>query len=389
MTGVAVIGAGMAGRAHAAAYHSAGTVYGLDRPGVRLVAIADVNTALAEDVRRRYGFDRAEADWRAVAAADDVDAVSVAVGNPLHREVVETLLAAGKHVLCEKPLAPSVADGAAMAGAAARAGRVASLGYTYRRSPAVAAIREELVRGLGEPVHFAGRAWYDYGLDPLTPMSWRYRGAPGSGILADTGSHLLDLAEFLCGPVSQVSGALFATVVPERPVPAGPTVGHVRAELTGERATVENEDVATFTARFASGAVGTFSASRVAHARPDGLGFDLFCVDGSAGFDLQRAGEFTVSDGSADGRRQVFVGPHQPYVHNGLDVDSPGAGHGTGDMFTFQARAFLDEIAGIDRLPRCATLAEGLHGLTVLAAVVESARRGGETVAVGSLRSPA
>lgn len=382
MTGVAVVGAGMAGRAHAAAYRSASTVFGLDRPEVRLVAIADVNTGLAEDVRRRYGFERSERDWRALAAAADVDAVSVAVGNPLHRELVETLLAAGKHVLCEKPLAPSVADGEAMAEAAARADRVASIGYTYRRSPAVAAIREELARGLGEPVHFAGHAWYDYALDPLTPMSWRYRGGTGTGIVADTGSHLVDLAEFLCGPVHEVSGALFATVVPERPVPAGPTVGHVRAELTAERAPVDNEDIATFTARFASGALGTFSASRVAHALPDGLGFDLFCTTGSAGFDLQRASEFTVSDSAADGHRQVFVGPGHPYVRNGLAVDSPGAGHGTGDLFTFQARAFLDEIAGIKELPACATLADGLHGLRVLAAVVESARRGGEAVPV-------
>jgi predicted dehydrogenase len=389
MTGVAVIGAGMAGRAHAAAYRSASTVFGLDRPAVRLVAVADVNTALAEDVRRRYGFERTESGWRAIAEAGDIDAVSVAVGNPLHREVVETLLAAGKHVLCEKPLAPSVADGQAMADAARRADRVASIGYTYRRSPAVSAIRDELTSGrLGEPVHFAGYAWYDYALDPLTPMSWRYRGGTGTGILADTGSHLVDLAEFLCGPVREVSGAVFATVVPDRPVPAGPTVGHVRAELTGERAAVENEDVATFTARFAGGAVGTFSASRVAHALPDGLGFDLFCATGSAAFDLQRASEFTLSDASAEGRRQVFVGPRHPYVHNGLAVDSPGAGHGTGDMFTFQVRAFLDEIAGIKELPPCATLADGLHGLQVLAAVVESARRAGGAVPVAGLASP-
>jgi predicted dehydrogenase len=296
---------------------------------------------------------------------------------------VETLLAAGKHVLCEKPLAPAVADGQAMAGAARRAGRVASIGYTYRRSPAVSAIRDELASGrLGEPVHFSGHAWYDYALDPLTPMSWRYRGGTGTGILADTGSHLLDLAEYLCGPVGEVRGALFSTVVGERPVPAGPTVGHARAELTDERATVENEDVVSFTARFAGGAVGTFSASRVAHALPDGLGFDLFCTKGSATFDLQRASEFSISDGSAEGRRQVFIGPRHPYVRNGLAVDSPGAGHGTGDMFTFQARAFLDEIAGIKELPRCATLADGLHGLQVLAAVVESASRGGAAVDV-------
>jgi predicted dehydrogenase len=311
----------------------------------------------------------------------------VVVANHLHRELVEALLAAGKHVLCEKPLASSTVDGEAMVAAARRSDRVAAVGYTYRRSPAVSAIRDELAGGrLGDPLHFNGHAWFDYALDPLAPMTWRYRGGLGSGILADTGSHLLDLAEYLCGPVREVSGGTFATVIARRPIPAGPTVGHTRAELTGEYAPVENEDVVSFSARFASGAVGTFSASRVAHGLPDGLGFEVFCGKGSAAFDLHRASEFTISDFAPDadtnGHRQVFIGPRHPYIHNGLPMDSPGAGHGTADLFTFQARSFLDQIAGIKELPPCASFDEGVHGLDVLAAVVESARIDGAKVTI-------
>ncbi|HVV12990.1 Gfo/Idh/MocA family oxidoreductase [Amycolatopsis sp.] len=388
MTGVAVIGAGMAGRAHAAGYRSAGTVFDLDRSPVRLVAISDLNTALAEDARRRYGFERVEQDWHAIAEAPDIDAVSVVVANQLHREMLETLLAAGKHVLCEKPLAPTAADGRAMAEAARRTDRVAVVGYTYRRSPAVSAIREALTGGrLGDPVHFNGHAWYDYAFDPLTPLTWRYRGGPGSGILADTGSHLLDLAEYLCGPVTEISGGRLETVIPRRPIPAGPTVGHARAELTGEYAAVENEDVVTFTAKFANGALGTFSASRVAHGMPDGLALELFCGKGSAAFNLHRPGEFTISDeaprAELNGHRTVYVGPAHPYIHNGLPMDSPGAGHGTADLFTYQARSFLDQIAGIKELPPCATLDEGAHGLAVLEAVVTSAHNGGAAVTIG------
>ena len=117
--GVAVIGGGMAGRAHAAGYRSATTVFGTDRPDVRLVAIADMNEAVADDTAKRYGYERAEYDWRAIADAPDIDAVSVVVANHLHREIVEGLLAAGKHVLCEKPLAGSLADAEAMVAAAA------------------------------------------------------------------------------------------------------------------------------------------------------------------------------------------------------------------------------------------------------------------------------
>jgi len=116
--GVAVIGAGMAGRAHASGYRSATTVYDEGLPEVRLVAIADVNPTFATDTARRFGFERAESGWEAVAAADDIDVVSVVVANPLHRPIVEGLLAAGKHVLCEKPMAPTVEDAEAMAAAA-------------------------------------------------------------------------------------------------------------------------------------------------------------------------------------------------------------------------------------------------------------------------------
>jgi predicted dehydrogenase len=140
--GVAVIGAGMVGRAHANAYRQAATVFDLATPP-RLTAIADLHEPFAADAAARYGYARAETDWRAVVEAPDVDAVSVAVANSLHREVVEAALAAGKHVLCEKPLAPSVADGEAMVAAAAAApGQVNAVGFTFRRSPALNALKQ-------------------------------------------------------------------------------------------------------------------------------------------------------------------------------------------------------------------------------------------------------
>jgi predicted dehydrogenase len=386
-TGVAVIGGGMAGRAHAAAYRTASTLYGPGRPAVRLVAVADVNRALAEDIAGRYGYSRAETSWEAVAAAPDVDAVSVAAANGLHREMAEGLLAAGKHVLCEKPLAASSADARAMTAAAEASGLVAAVGYCYRRSPAVSAVRQLLAgRELGEIIHFSGRYWEDYALDPATPLSWRYQGGTGSGALADLGSHLIDLAEQLCGPITEVSGAMTRTVLTTRPVPAGSTVGHGQAGVTGEAGPVQNEDAAVFTGRFGSGAMGTFSVSRVAHGQPDGLGFEMFGTAGSAAFDLHRMGEFTVSTAGprpgVNGPRRVLVGPDHPYVRDGLPMVARGAGYGTGDMFAYQARAFLDQICGISELPPCADFRAGLHGLTMLEAIAESARSGGAQVRV-------
>jgi predicted dehydrogenase len=349
--GVAVIGAGMAGRSHAAGYRGATTTYGPGLPEVRLVAIADVNEQFAIDTARRFGYARAETAWQAVAEADDVDAVSVVVANHLHREVVEGLLAAGKHVLCEKPFAPTIADAEAMvAAAAARPDLRTAVGFTFRRSPAVAAVKALVEDGsMGRPIHFNGHYWCDYGVDATGPMSWRYQGGPGSGALADTGSHLIDLAEFLCGPIESVRGTTFSTFITERAVPLGAAVGHAAAALSDVREPVENEDLVTFTATFASGATATMSASRVALGLANSLGFELFAEDAAATFDLLRAGEFGYMDrrvtGPTKGFRQVAVGPEHPYLTGGLAMDFPGVGYGQNDLFVFQARAFLEQVA--------------------------------------------
>ena len=376
--GVAVIGAGMVGRAHAYAYRNAATVFGLDLPAPRLTAIADVHEPFAADAAARYGFARAETDWRAVIDAPDVDAVSVAVANNLHREIVVAALAAGKHVLCEKPLAPTIAEAQAMVAAAERApGQVAAIGLTFRRSPALNAIKEQVEGRLGPVRHFSGDYWCDYGQDPQRPMSWRYQGASGSGVLADIGSHMADLAEFFCGPATGVQGTIMATLVKDRPKPLGVAVGHAGGvQLSDERAPVENEDVCTFTTTHAGGAVGTFSLSRVAYGHANTLRVHLFCENGSASFDLVRPGEFTIADGqpdsSANGVRTVHVGPWHPYAGKGLPMDFPTVGHGQNDFFVYQARAFLDQIAGTETLPRCPDLAHGLHNLRLLDAVVSA-----------------
>ncbi len=382
--GVAVIGAGMAGRAHAAGYRAAPTLYRLDLPDIRPVAVCDVDGPTASDAARRFGYERAETDWRGVAAAPDIHAVSVVVANRLHREIVEGLLAAGKHVLCEKPLAPSIEDAEAMVAAAGRSGATAGVGFAFRRSPAIAAFKQQVECGaIGRPVHFNGHYWCDYGCDPRGPVSWRYKGGPGSGALSDIGSHLLDTAEFVCGPIRSIRGATLATVFAERPVPLGAVVGHAAAAaVSDEREAVENEDLVTFTADFASGATGTFSASRVAFGLPNSLGFELFAERGAATFDLARAGEFGFADGGPDGEtngyRQVLIGPAHPNFAGGMAMDLPGCNYGQNDLFVFQARAFLEQIAGLDHLPPCPPFEEGLRNLRLIEAVVRSAESGGE-----------
>jgi predicted dehydrogenase len=149
---------------------------------------------------------------------------------------------------------------------------------------------------------------------------------------------------------------------------------------------VENEDLATFTASFASGAAGIISVSRVAYGLANSLGFEVFAERGAATFDLARAGEFGFVDGTpagpTQGYRQVLVGPAHPYLTGGLPMDFPGVGYGQNDLFTFQARAFLEQVAGLDRLPRVASFSEGLHNIRLLDAVTASAKAGGAEAAI-------
>ena len=386
--GVGVIGAGMAGRAHAAGYRAATTQFGPGLPDVRLVAIGDVHEPFATDAARRFGYERAETDWRAIADAPDIDVVSIVVANHLHREIAEGLLAAGKHVLCEKPMAPSIEDAEAMVAAAeAVPDQQSGIGFTFRRSPAIAAVRQRLESGaLGTPVHFNGHYWCDYGVDPDGPMSWRYKGGPGSGALADIGSHVVDVAEFLCGPIEAVRGAVLSTSVTERAVPSGVVVGHGAAALSEVREPVENEDVVTFTATFAGGGAGTFSASRAAFGLANSLGFELFTTKGAATFDLARAGEFGYADSAPDhatsGYRQVLIGPDHPYISGGLAMDFPSVNYGQNDLFAWQSRAFLEQVAGVENLPPVPSFGHGLHNLRLLRAVADSAKAGGAEVVV-------
>src|SRR5919205_443519 len=274
---VAVIGAGMAGRSHAAGYLNANTVFGRGLPPIRLAAIADANKDLADDAADRYGFEKAVYSWEEVAEDPSIDAVSIVVGNALHRPVAEALVASGKHVLCEKPLAGSLEDARAMVELERGADVVTAVGYTYRRQPAIAAIRDHVRGGeLGELSLFSGRYWCDYACDPRSPLTWRFKGGPGSGALGDIGAHVIDAGQFICGPIVSVSGGVLSTQIAKRPLPLGAVVGHGAAPVGNEVGEVENEDTAMFTARFASGLTGSFSMSRTAFGMPNGLGFDVY-----------------------------------------------------------------------------------------------------------------
>lgn len=390
--GVAVIGAGMAGKAHAAAYRNAPAVYGSILPPIRLVSIADAYEPLAQAAAARFGYARHDTSWRAIAEADDIDVVSVVVANSLHREIVEGLLAAGKHVLCEKPLSDTIADARAMDEAARSASSIARIGLTFRRAPGIAYIRELLQDGvLGDLLHFSSRYWTDYAADPGVGISWRFKGPQGSGALADVGSHVSYLAEFFGGEVVEVSGGRFATVIGQRPKPLGAVSGHGNTAVSDELDTVENDDYAAFTLGFASGAAGTVEVSRVAAGHPNDLTLEVFGSKGAARWDQARPSEIQLylseGPGAQRGYRTIPLGNPHPYIAGGVPIDVSGVGFGQNEGFLFQARAFLEEVAGIpesESLPRNAGFDEGLHNMLILDAVARSNASGGAAQKIGA-----
>ena len=385
--GIAVIGAGMAGKAHAAAYRVAPTLYESTLPDLRYVSIGDMNAEVGRAAARRYGYERSDTDWRAIADDPDIQVVSVVIANSLHLEVVRGLIAAGKHVLCEKPLSDTLASARKMADLAREASSVVRIGLTYRRQPGVAAIRDWIQDGtLGRVLHFSGRYWCDYGCNPMAPMSWRYKGPMGSGALADLGSHLTYLSEFLCGGITAGSGGAFATAIKERPVPLGAVVGHGLAAVSDRKETVENDDYAAFTAFFGE-TRGSLEVSRVAAGYPNGLDFEVFCENGAASFhqDTPSQVRLYLNDDhpGRNGYRTVNLGADHPYVAGGMPIDVSGVGFGQNEGFACQARAFLEEVAGIpeeESLPRNASFDEGVHNMESLAAVAQSAADNGKQV---------
>lgn len=261
-----------------------------------------------------------------------------------------------------------------MAQAVEAAGIVARVGFTFRRTPGIAALAAEIASGrLGRPIYINAQYWTDYGTDPTAPITGRYRGGPGTGALADLGSHLTDTAELLCGPVVEVTGAQLTTVITERPLPLGHVVGHAQAAVSDTYEPVENDDWASFSVRFDSGATGDLSVSRIATGHPNTLKLKIFCERGALAFDVSRAGEFHVATSDAPGYRRVIVGVGHPYISGGLAMDATGIGTGHNDSFVYQTRAFLAEIAGLDEIPRNASFRDGLHALQVQEQVITAA----------------
>jgi predicted dehydrogenase len=332
--GVGLIGTGYMGKCHALAWTGVRAVFG-DGPIVRRVMLCEVEEGLARRRADEFGFEKATADWKALIADPAVEVVSVTTPNALHAPMAIAALEAGKHVWCEKPMAPSLAESERMAAAARASRKAAILGYNYIQSPAARFIGKLLKdSAIGRLNHFRVEMDEDYLADAEAPFSWRSERSAGYGALDDFAVHPLSLITTLIGRPAAVFGEM------SKPYPD-------RADGAGRRA-VETYDIATALLRMEDGVAGAIHVNRCAWGRKGRLQLQFFGSRGMIVFDQERFNEVNVyvAEGPAEGQgfRQVLMGPaHPPYEKF---VVASGHQMGFNDLKIVEAHELLNRIAG-------------------------------------------
>jgi len=357
------------GAAHSHAWRTVNHVFDLPLRA-RMVAVAGRDPDRVAAAAGKLGWESHTVGWRALLERDDIDAVDICAPGDTHAEIAVAALAAGKHVLCEKPLANTVAEATMMVAAAeaARAAGVRSMcGFNYRRLPAVALMRQLVAGGrIGEIRHVRAVYLQDWLTDPRFPMVWRLRReVAGSGALGDIGAHIVDLTQHVTGQRITGVSALTHTFVKRRPLRAGDGAGY-------DEVTVD--DTAMFLARLDGGALATYEATRFATGRKNALRVELNGALGSLAFDLERLNELEYYGGTEPAesgfRRILVTEPDHPYLSAWWP---PGHALGYEHSFTHQARDFLAAIAeGTDPSP---SFAEAYQVQEVLDAVARSAEQ--------------
>jgi predicted dehydrogenase len=375
--GVAMIGYAFMGAAHSQAWRTAHRFFDLPaRPELRVVC--GRTESATRDAAGRLGWADWTTDWRNVLERDDVQVVDICTPGHTHAEIALAALEAGKHVLCEKPLANTVPEAEKMTAAAQAAqerGVLSAVGFNYRRTPALAYARRLVEEGfVGEVRHIRAHYLQDWIVDPEFPLVWRLqKDKAGSGALGDIGAHVVDLAQFLTGQhLTSVAGHL-TRFIERRPLAtvASGLSGRGGAE-TGE---VTVDDAAVFLGRTDGGALATFEATRFATGRKNAMRVEVNGSGGSFAFDFESMNELHVYDATAPARdagfRRVLVTePDHPYTAAWWP---PGHGLGYEHTFVHEIADFVRDVA--TGTPPTPSFADGLQVQRVLDAVERSSGR--------------
>ena len=372
---VGMIGYGFMGKVHSHALRSVNRFF-RDAPAVEMTVICGRSSDALKSAAETFGWLETETDWKQVIARPDIDIIDICTAGDTHAEIAIAALKAGKHVICEKPLANNVKEAEAMTAAAKEAaakGIFAMVAFNYRRVPALAFARDMIAAGkLGTIYHVRANYLQDWIIDPEFPLVWRLeKDKAGSGSLGDIGAHIIDAAQFLTGTkVTSVSGRM-KTFITERPLPGAYT--GLTAATTSGKGKVTVDDAAIFTAEFDNGALGTFEATRFAAGRKNAMSIEVNGSQGSLYFNFEDMNELlfhdhTISAESAGFRKILTTDGGHPYVNAWWPP-----GHIIGYEHTF-THEFYDFLVGIDKKTQpTPTFADGLYVQKVLDAVEASA----------------
>jgi predicted dehydrogenase len=378
---VGMVGYAFMGAAHAQAWRNAHRFFELPLTP-ELTAVAGRNPEAVSAAAERLGFASTETDWHKLIERDDIDLVDICTPGDSHAKIAIAALDAGKHVLCEKPLANTVEEAEQMvtaASSAAERGVWAMCGFTYRRTPALALARQLVEAGrIGHVRQVRAQYLQDWLHDPDAPMTWRLdKSKSGSGALGDLGAHLVDTTQWLTGQSITGVSAILETFVKSRPLSGERSGlgGHGDISADVPRSEVTVDDAALFTARFSDGAIGTFEATRFALGRKNALRIEINGTDGSLAFDFEENNVLQFFDGTQpieeQGFRRILVTePEHPYVNAWWP---PGHGLGYEHGFTHQVVDLVNAIAE-NRQPT-PSFDDGLRVQRVLGAVEDSAAR--------------
>ena len=385
---VAMIGYGFMGAAHSQGWRVAPRFFDLPAQPAMSVVVGR-NHAAVTAAADKWGWSEAATDWRDVIARDDIDVVDIVTPGDTHAEIAIAALEAGKHVLCEKPLANSVAEAEAMTDAAARAaerGVRAMVGFTYRRVPAATFARDLIAAGrIGVIRQVRASYRQDWLMDAEAPLTWRMqKDRAGSGALGDIGAHAVDLSEYITGLRLQSVSGVIDTIVTERPLLASGQ--GLSGTASTERGAVTVDDIALFSGRYEGAAggyapLGIFEATRFATGRKNALTIEVSGSLGAVSFDLERLNELEFYDATLppteQGFRTILVTEHDhPYLAPWWP-----AGHMLGyeHGFSHQVVDFVTAIVeGTQPRP---SFADGLHVQRVLDAVERSSAAGSAWIA--------
>ena len=356
-----LIGTGFMGRAHAFGFTNACRIFDLPIEA-ELHSVADINTANAEALARAFGFAKHTADWTDIIADAEIDIVSITAPNALHKEMALAAIAAGKHVYCEKPLAPLATDAKEMADAAKAAKIKTQVGFNYLCNPMLKLARDMIADGaLGEIRSYRGLHAEDFMADPKGTATFRID-PKGGGALADLGSHALATAEFLLGGISAVMGDLA-------------THHSTRTDAKGTTHKIQVDDIGRAFLRFENGASGSIEGNWIATGRKMQHDFEVYGSKGALSFSQERLNElhfFTFDDRAGQqGFRKIEAAPeHTPY---GLFCPAPGHQLGFNDLKAIEVAEYLSAING--DAPEPFNFRAGLRIQTLVEKIQQSARQ--------------